>query len=269
MQQSSCLCKKQLFATTCLPQTSLYNDKKIFLEILSVKRLTGLTVPKLCNGYSVIKKFNRRLRNIFLTGFLITLPIALTIFILNFLFKSLDSLSPVFTHWLILLGAPIPEGYRIPFLGVVMTFVIVFLVGAITTNIFGKRMLNLWEGIVEKIPFVRRIYKGTKQVVSSFATMDTKAFTKVVLIEFPRKGAYAIAFITGNTSGELQRLTSSNHLKIFIPTTPNPTSGFIIFTDPTEVIELNMTIEQGIKYVVSGGIVSPEHFENFITDSKV
>ena len=160
--------------------------------------------------------FNLRLRNIFLTGFLITLPIALTIFILSFLFKSLDALSPIFTNWLILLGLPIPAGYRIPFLGVVMTFVIVFLVGAVTTNIFGQKMLHLWEGVVEKIPFVRRIYKGTKQVVSSFATMDTKAFSNVVLIEFPRKGAHAIAFVTGKTSGELQRLTSNNHIKIFI-----------------------------------------------------
>ena len=217
----------------------------------------------------MIKKFNRRLRNIFLTGFLITLPIALTIFILNFLFKSLDSLSPVFTHWLILLGAPIPEGYRIPFLGVVMTFVIVFLVGAVTTNIFGKRMLHLWEGIVEKIPFVRRIYKGTKQVVSSFATMDTKAFSNVVLIEFPRKGAHAIAFVTGKTSGELQRLTSDNHMKVFIPTTPNPTSGFIVFADPSEIVELDMTIEEGIKYVISGGIVSPDDIEKLIKNSSV
>jgi len=231
--------------------------------------LVGLAAPKLFNGYGVIKKFNRRLRNVFLTGFLITLPIALTIFILNFLFKSLDALSPVFTHWLILLGAPIPEGYRIPFLGVVMTFVFVFLVGAVTTNIFGKKVLHLWEEIIGKIPFVRRIYKGTKQVVSSFATMETKSFTKVVLIEFPRKGAHAIAFVTGKTTGELQRLTSDNHMKIFIPTTPNPTSGFVVFANPNEFIELNMTIEEGIKYVISGGIVTPEHVEKLIENSSV
>lgn len=231
--------------------------------------MVGLAAPKLFNGYGVIKKFNRRLRNVFLAGLLITLPITLTIFILNFLFKSLDALSPIFTNWLILLGLPIPAGYRIPFLGVVMTFVIVFLVGAVTTNIFGKKMLHLWEGVVEKIPFVRRIYKGTKQVVSSFATMDTKAFSNVVLIEFPRKGAHAIAFVTGKTSGELQRLTSNNHMKIFIPTTPNPTSGFIVFADPSEIIELDMTIEEGIKYVISGGIVSPEDIKKLITNSSV
>ena len=217
----------------------------------------------------MIKKFNRRLRNIFLAGFLITLPIALTIFILNFLFKSLDTLSPTFTHWLIVLGVPLPVGYRVPFLGVIMTFIIVFLVGALTTNIFGKKLLQFWEGLVEKIPFVRRIYKGTKQVVSSFATVDTKSFTKVVLVEFPRKGVHAIAFVTGKTRGELQRLTGYSHINIFVPTTPNPTSGFVIFTDPSEVIELDMTIEEGIKYVISGGIVTPEQVRKLTEDASV
>jgi uncharacterized membrane protein len=206
----------------------------------------------------VIKNFNRRLRNIFLAGLLVTFPIALTAFILRFLFKTLDTLSPIFTHWLVLLGIPIPEEYRIPFLGVTMTFVIVFLIGAVTTNIFGKKVLHLWEQIVEKIPFVRHIYKGTKQVVSSFATIDKKSFTKVVLIEFPRKGSYAIAFITGKANQELQHLTSEDHMMIFVPTTPNPTSGFVILAAPSQLIELDMTIEEGIKYVISGGIVSPE-----------
>ena len=217
----------------------------------------------------MLKNLNRRLRNIFLTGLLVALPISLTVFILSFLFRSLDTLSPVFTHWLILLGAPLPQGYQIPFLGVIMTFVIVFLVGAVTTNIFGKKILHLWEEIIEKIPFVRRIYKGTKQVVSSFATMDTTSFTKVILIEFPRKGAHAIGFVTGKTRGEIKHLTSDNHLKVFVPTTPNPTSGFIIFAEPSEFIELDMTIEEGIKFVISGGIVSPEQIQKSIKDSSV
>ena len=217
----------------------------------------------------MLKNLNRRLRNIFLAGLLIALPISITIFILSFLFRSLDTLSPVFTHWLILLGAPLPQGYQIPFLGVIMTFVIVFLVGAVTTNIFGKKLLHLWEEIIEKIPYVRRIYKGTKQVVSSFATMDTTSFTKVILIEFPRKGAHAIGFVTGKTRGEIKHLTSDNHLKVFVPTTPNPTSGFIIFAEPSEFIELDMTIEEGIKFVISGGIVSPEIIKKSIKDSSV
>jgi uncharacterized membrane protein len=217
----------------------------------------------------VLKNLNRRLRNIFLAGLLIALPISITIFILSFLFRSLDTLSPVFTHWLILLGAPLPQGYQIPFLGVIMTFVIVFLVGAVTTNIFGKKILHLWEEIIEKIPFVRRIYKGTKQVVSSFATMDTTSFTKVILIEFPRKGAHAIGFVTGKTRGEIKHFTSNKHLKVFVPTTPNPTSGFIIFAESSEFIELDMTIEEGIKFVISGGIVSPEQIKKSSKDSSV
>jgi len=119
---------------------------------------------------------------------LITLPIFITIFILKFLYKHLDALSPLFTALLIKAGAPIPEGYRIPFLGVTMTLIIIVLVGMFTTNIFGKRLVHLGETLVEKIPFVRRIYGGTKQVISSFVHADTSAFNQVVLIEFPRLG---------------------------------------------------------------------------------
>ena len=217
----------------------------------------------------MINDLKRRIRNVFLTGFLVTLPIALTVFIFIFLFKNLDALSPTFTRWLILLGAPLPEGYRIPFLGAVMTFLIIILVGALTTNIFGNKLLHLWERIIGKIPFVRRIYTGTKQVVKSIATADTKSFRKVVLIEFPRKGIHAIGFITGKTRGELKHLTSENHFNVFVPTTPNPTSGFLIFADSGEVIELDMTIEEGVKYVISGGIVNPEQARKLIEDARV
>jgi uncharacterized membrane protein len=217
----------------------------------------------------LINNLKRRIRNVFLTGFLVTLPIALTVFIFVFLFKNLDALSPTFTHWLVLLGAPLPEGYRIPFLGVVMTFLIILLVGALTTNIFGNKLLHLWERIIGKIPFVRRIYTGTKQVVKSIATADTKSFRKVVLIEFPRKGIHAIGFITGKPRGQLKHLTGEHHFNVFVPTTPNPTSGFLIFADSREVIELDMTIEEGVKYVVSGGIVNPEQARKLIENARV
>ena len=217
----------------------------------------------------MINNLKRRIRNVFLTGLLVTLPIALTVFIFIFLFKNLDALSPTFTRWLILLGAPLPDGYRVPFLGVIMTFLIILLVGALTTNIFGNKLLHLWERIIGKIPFVRRIYTGTKQVVKSIATADTKSFRKVVLIEFPRKGIHAIGFITGETRGELKHLTGEYHFNVFVPTTPNPTSGFLIFADSGEVIELDMTIEEGVKYVISGGIVNPEQARKLIEDARV
>ena len=192
---------------------------------------------------------------------LITLPIALTWFILQFLFKNFDALSPVFTRMLIQLGAPIPEGFRIPFLGLVVTLLIVLAVGWLTTNFFGKKLFELGELMIEKIPFVRRIYKGSKQVVSSIAEADTSTFRKVVLIEFPRRGLLAIGFVTGESRGEVQRITRENMLNVFVPTMPNPTSGFLIFSPPGELTEVSMTIEEGIKYVVSGGIVTPPEFK--------
>jgi len=205
----------------------------------------------------VFKNFQRRIRNVFITGFLITLPIALTWFILQFLLNNFDALSPVFTNILIQLGAPIPEGYRIPFLGLVVTLLIVLIVGWLTTNFFGKKVFQIGELLIEKIPFVRRIYKGSKQVVSSIAEADTSAFRKVVLIEFPRRGLLAIGFVTGESRGEVQELTRENMLNVFVPTMPNPTSGFLIFSPLEELTEVSMTIEEGIKYVVSGGLVTP------------
>jgi|TARA_B100000809_G_scaffold244300_1_gene270088 uncharacterized membrane protein len=205
----------------------------------------------------VFKNFQRRIRNVFITGLLITLPIALTWFILQFLLNNFDALSPVFTNILIQLGAPIPEGYRIPFLGLVVTLLIVLIVGWLTTNFFGKKVFQIGELLIEKIPFVRRIYKGSKQVVSSIAEADTSAFRKVVLIEFPRRGLLAIGFVTGESRGEVQELTRENMLNVFVPTMPNPTSGFLIFSPLEELTEVSMTIEEGIKYVVSGGLVTP------------
>ena len=211
-------------------------------------------------------KLNPRIRNVFITGLLITLPIALTYFILQFLFKNLDALSPVFTKVLIDLGAPIPEGYRIPALGLVITLLIVLAVGWFTTNFFGKRLILLGENIVGKIPFVRRIYKGSKQVVQSIAHADTRAFRKVVLIEFPRRGMLAIGFVTGEARGEVQQNTCDDVLNVFVPTMPNPTSGFLVFAPPEELTEIDMSIEDGVKYVVSGGIVSTERLK--ITEAK-
>jgi uncharacterized membrane protein len=214
----------------------------------------------------VFTKLNRRIRNVFITGLLITLPIALTYFILQFLFKNLDALSPVFTKVLIDFGAPIPEGYRIPALGLVITLLIVLVVGWFTTNFFGKRLILVGENIVEKIPFVRRIYKGSKQVVQSIAHADTRAFRKVVLIEFPRRGMLAIGFVTGEARGEVQENTCDDVLNVFVPTMPNPTSGFLVFAPPEELTEIDMSIEDGVKYVVSGGIVTTDRLKT--TEAK-
>lgn len=207
----------------------------------------------------MIVKFKRRIRNIFIAGVLFTLPVAFTIFILNFLFKSLDNaVSPYFTKMLIALGAPIPEGFHTPGFGVIMTVVIIFLIGLFATNIFGAKLVQFGEMIVEKIPIVRNLYTGAKQVVTAIANAETKAFRKVVLIEFPRKGVYAMGFVSSEARGEVQRRTEKEVINIIIPTTPNPTSGFLVFVPKEDVIELSMTIEDGIKFIISCGIVTPK-----------
>ena len=207
----------------------------------------------------MFKNLKNRLRNYFITGLLITLPIAFTIFILNFLFRILDgSLSPMFTRLLIMAGALIKEGYRIPGLGVFMTLVIIFLVGVVTTNVMGAKLLQLGEKILDRIPVVRNIYTGAKQIVTTIAATDTKAFSEVVMVEFPRKGIWSLGFITSKTRGEVQEITDEEVVNIFIPTTPNPTSGFLIFVPRKDTSPLHMTVEEGIKMVISCGIVTPK-----------
>ncbi|TDJ51660.1 MAG: DUF502 domain-containing protein [Nitrospina sp.] len=213
--------------------------------------------------------FKRRVRNIFITGLLVTLPIAFTIFILNFLFKTLDNwLSPSITKLLILAGAPILEDFRVPGLGVAATVFIIFLVGVLTKNIFGAKLVQLGEMIVEKIPIVRNIYTGAKQVVTTIAHTDTNAFSRVVLVEFPRKGIHAMGFVTSETKGEVQALIEGDVVSVFVPTTPNPTSGFLVFLPQNDIIDLTMSVEDGIKLIISCGIVTPKFDSEKLLDPR-
>ena len=213
--------------------------------------------------------FKRRVRNIFITGLLVTLPIAFTIFILNFLFNTLDNwLSPGITKLLILAGAPILEDFRVPGLGVAATVLIIFLVGVLTKNIFGAKLVQLGEMIVEKIPIVRNIYTGAQQVVTTIAHTDTNAFSRVVLVEFPRKGIHAMGFVTSETKGEVQALLEDDVVSVFVPTTPNPTSGFLVFLPQNDIIDLSMSVEDGIKLIISCGIVTPKFDSEKLLESR-
>lgn len=217
----------------------------------------------------MFSNFKRRLRNIFITGILITVPVAFTLFILNFLFKLLDNLVvPWFIKTLIRVGTPIPEDFRLPGLGLILIVLLIFVIGVLTQSFLGGKLVQLGEMIVDRIPVVRSIYTGAKQVVTTIAKADTKAFRKVVLVEFPRKGIYSLGFITGTTEGEVQELTNAKLVNVFVPTTPNPTSGFLVFVANEEIIELTMTIEDGIKFIISVGIVTPEYHQGKILELK-
>ncbi len=217
----------------------------------------------------MFSNLKRRLRNIFITGILITVPVAFTLFILNFLFKLLDNLVvPWFIKTLIEIGTPIPEDFRLPGLGLILIVLLIFVVGVLTQSFLGGKLVQLGEMIVDRIPLVRSIYTGAKQVVTTIAEADTKAFRKVVLVEFPRKGIYSVGFITGTTEGEVQELTDAKLVNVFVPTTPNPTSGFLVFVANEDIIELTMTVEDGIKFIISVGIVTPEYHQGKILELK-
>ncbi|MDA2916346.1 DUF502 domain-containing protein [Nitrospinae bacterium AH_259_B05_G02_I21] len=201
---------------------------------------------------------HHRIRRIFVTGLLATIPLAVTIFLLSWLFTKLDRLSPLITNSLIAIGLPLPAGFRIPGLGILATAILIFVVGFITTTFVGGTIVTWGEKVLEKIPLVRTVYGGAKQVVEAVASQQTVAFNQVVMVEYPRKGLYSLAFVTRDSSGEIQQVDDRHLIYLFVPTTPNPTSGMLIAIPKEDVFPLSMTVEEGIKLVMSGGLLEPK-----------
>lgn len=193
------------------------------------------------------------LRRYLVAGLLIWVPLGVTLLIVGFLVDLMD-------QTLLLLPESIqPEnllGYRIPGLGLVLTAVVVLVTGMIVTNLFGKQLITFGEQILRRIPVVRSIYGAVKQVTESMFSSG-KSFRKVVLVEYPRKGMWSLAFQTGNGADEINDKTGHEVTNVFIPTTPNPTSGFFLMVPRAEVIELDMSIDDGLKMLLSVGVVVP------------
>lgn len=195
------------------------------------------------------------LRRYLVAGLLIWVPLGVTLLIVTFLVDLMDQTL------LLLPGAIQPEvllGFRIPGLGLVLTAIIVLTTGMVVTNLFGRELINLGERIVRRIPLVRSIYAAVKQVTESMFSSD-KSFRKVVLVEYPRTGSWSLAFQTGNGAEEVCRKTGKDLTNVFIPTTPNPTSGFFLMVPREEVIELDMSVDDGLKMLLSVGVVVPPH----------
>lgn len=196
-----------------------------------------------------------RLRNYFLAGVLITSPVSLTIWIAWNLIGYIDSrVTPLIPpNWN-------PETYlpfSIPGLGVVAMVVVLILVGFLAAGLFGRTLMTLGEAILARVPVVRSVYSGTKQIFETVLAQQSNAFRQVCLIEYPRPGTWAVGFVTGQTVGEVQRRTGDQVINVFIPATPNPTTGFLLFVPDRDVHILDITVEEGIKLVISGGIVEP------------
>jgi uncharacterized membrane protein len=196
-----------------------------------------------------------RFRAYLIAGLLVTGPIALT-FYLAWLFVSMID------GWVARL---IPDPYLpstylpfpIPGLGLVVVVVGLVLIGALTAGYVGRLFFRLSDRILTRMPFIRGIYGATKQIFETVLAKQSNTFREVVLVEFPRKDMWTIAFITGKTEGELAETAGDDAVTIYVPTTPNPTSGYLVFVKRSDVVLLSMTVEEAIKFIISGGIVAP------------
>ena len=148
-------------------------------------------------------------------------------------------------------------GRNVPGVGIVIALILVTTVGALFANVAGRFLVRFGEGLVARVPVVRTVYGVLKQIFDAVLAQSANAFREVVLIEYPRRGIWVIGFVTSPTRGEVQRVTADEMVNVFLPTTPNPTSGFLLFVPRKDCIPLDMTVEEGVKLVISGGIVSP------------
>ena len=193
-----------------------------------------------------------RIRAWFFTGLLVTAPVLLTVYITWAAIKLIDSqvskLLPGFETSI--LG-------NVPGIGLVIGAVLITLIGAIAAGFLGRYIIRLGEAILNKMPVVRSIYGATKQILETVISTQSDAFREVVLVEYPRKKLWVIGFVTGNTKGEVAGRIPSSMVNVFVPTTPNPTSGFLLFCPRSEIIFMQMSVEEAVKLVVSGGIVTP------------
>ncbi len=148
--------------------------------------------------------------------------------------------------------------YYIPGLGILSLILLIFFAGVLVTNFLGKKVLGLWESLLKGVPVVRTVYSLIKSIVDTLSMQGKQKFNRVVLISFPQKDQFVLAFVTGTLKGETQRVMKRNMVSVFVPTTPNPTSGYTLLVPEEEVIPLSMTVEEGMKMIVSGGFYSPK-----------
>ncbi len=196
-----------------------------------------------------------RLRAYFLAGVLVTAPLAITFYLAWLLISFVDSrvkpLIPAVWN---------PETYlpfSVPGIGLIAMLVGLTLIGALTAGFLGRLIVRLSERLLARTPVVRSIYSATKQIVESVLANQSRAFREVVLVEFPRRGVWTLGFLTGTTEGEVRDVAGGDMVNVYVPTTPIPTGGYLLFVPRHDVIRLSMSVEEGIKMVVSVGIVTP------------
>ena len=189
-----------------------------------------------------------------ITGLLIWIPLVITIWVLKLVVDTLDQtllLLPLALRtesWL---------GMHIPGLGVLLTVLIVFVTGVLAANFIGERLVRIWDELIHRIPFVSSIYSSVKQVSDTLFSSGGQAFRKALLVQWPREGMWTIAFLTGTPGGDAARHLPGDFLSVYVPTTPNPTGGYFVIVARKDVIELDMTVDQALTYIISMGVVAP------------
>ena len=197
----------------------------------------------------------KKLRTIIVAGLLVWIPLGLTIFVIKLLIDLLGQ------TYLLIPPALRPEnliGTEIPGIGVIVAIIVVLLTGLVTANYFGKSIVKAWDAFLDRIPLIRSIYSPLKKFSELVLSDQTQSFSKVLLIEYPREGIYSLCFQTSKELGEVQNQAGEEMVCVYIPTTPNPTSGYIVLVPQNEVKELKMSVEDALKMIISLGVVVPD-----------
>lgn len=200
--------------------------------------------------HGLICMLKTSLKRYFLTGLLVIIPIWGTVLILKTLFVALDGILGD------LLVQLVPSHY-VPGLGILALIALVFTAGLFATNIMGRQIVKWWEGLLNRVPLVRGIYSTLKSMMDIVSISDHTSYNRVVLIQFPKNGHYCFAFVTGVTKGEMQDLAQEPLIHVYVPTSPNPTSGYFLLVPEHEVTSVDMSVEEAMKLIVSGGLCSP------------
>ena len=190
----------------------------------------------------------KKLRTIIVAGLLVWVPLGATIFVLKLLIDLFGNLDSRMSDHL---------GFTIPGIGILLALLVLLGTGLIAANYFGKRFVEFWESLLERIPLVRNIYSAVKRFAEIILSDSSQSFSRVLLIEYPRKGLYSLSFQTSQNLGEIQEKIGDDVVCVFVPTTPNPTSGLILMVPEEDVIELDMNVEDALKMVISLGVVVP------------
>lgn len=195
------------------------------------------------------------MRKYFITGLLILVPFAITAWVLNAVISTMDqSLLILPERW----QPRALFGFDIPGIGTILTIAIVFVTGVLANNLIGNYLVRLWERLLHRIPVVSSLYGSVKQVSDTLFSSSGNAFRKAVLIPYPHAESHTIAFLTGTPGGDVKNHLQGDYVSVYVPTTPNPTSGFFLMMERSKVVELDMSVDAALKYIVSMGVVAPE-----------